>query len=279
VFGYVVADRTSLSEESIRRYQSCYCGLCHCIGQTYGTLQRAALNYDMTFLVLLLSSLYEPEERQGSQRCIAHPFSTHTYWISDATRYAAAINMALAYHNCMDDWHDERKAKAFMLAELFHRSADQVSKSYPKQWQAILDCLQTLHAIEYSNLQDPDAGANAFGNLMGILFVWKEDRWAPVLEQLGQALGRYIYLLDALTDLQEDVQTGAYNPFHDRYLQGLHAEHYLPVLKMLMGECTDALERLPLVQDLDLLRNILYAGVWTRFYQHINQSRKEGNHV
>ena len=279
MFGYVVADRSSITQEALTRYQSCYCGLCRCIGQTYGSLQRAALNYDMTFLVLLLSSLYEPDEQHGLQRCTAHPFSTHTYWTTEATQYAAAMNMALAYHNCIDDWHDERKAKAFLLAKLFQKSAVSVSAVYPRQWQAIETCMHTLREVEQQNLQDPDAGSNAVGRLMGILFSWKDDRWTPLLDQLGQALGRFIYLLDALLDLPEDAKTGSYNPFLDRYHQGLQLQDYLPVLKMMMGECTDALERLPLLQDLDLLRNILYAGVWTRLSQQKTTSHKEGNHV
>lgn len=279
MFGYVVAERSSMTQEALERYQSCYCGLCRCIGQTYGSLQRAALNYDMTFLVLLLSSLYEPEEQHGSLRCAAHPLSNHYYWSSEATQYAAAMNMALAYHNCMDDWHDERKTKAFLLAKLFQRSSISVSAEYPKQWQAIETCMQTLKELEQQNLQDPDLGANTFGRLMGILFAWKDDRWTPLLEQMGQSLGRFIYLLDALLDLPEDVKTGSYNPFLDRYRQGLTMQDYLPVLKMLMGECTDALERLPLLQDLDLLRNILYAGVWTKLPEQKTHSHKEGYHV
>ena len=94
MFGYVVAERSSLSETELLRYQSCYCGLCRCIGESYGSLQRAALNYDMTFLVLLLSSLYEPEEVQGQSRCIVHPAVPRAHWQSDVTAYAAAMNMA-----------------------------------------------------------------------------------------------------------------------------------------------------------------------------------------
>jgi len=277
MFGYVAADRSSISETELLRYQGCYCGLCRTIGQTYGTVQRAALNYDMTFLVLLHSSLYEPEEISGESRCIVHPVSPHSYWQTEASKYAAAMNMALAYHNCMDDWHDEKQLKALLQAGLFRGSTREISQTYPRQWNAILLCMEQLSAIEAANLQEPDTGANAFGQLMGELFVWKEDRWAPLLRQMGESLGRYIYLLDALLDLPGDVKNHAYNPFCSRYAEGLEPEDYLPVLKMLMGECTDAFERLPLLQDLDLLRNILYSGVWTRFFQ--SRSGKEEHHV
>lgn len=277
MFGYVVADRSTLTEEEILRYQSCYCGLCRVIGEQYGTLQRAALNYDMTFLVLLLSSLYEPQEYSNSRRCSVHPFRSRCHWNNETTAYAAAMNMALAYHNCMDDWHDERKLRSLTQAKLFARSKLEAEHQYPRQCSAIEQCIQTLSEIEAADIQEPDAGANAFGALMGQLFVWKDDRWSPLLRQLGENLGRFIYLADALNDLALDVKKGAYNPFRDRYVDGLDLQSYLPVLRILMGECTDAFERLPLLQDLGLLRNILYSGVWVRLNQR--HTGKEEHHV
>lgn len=279
MFGYVVAERSSLTEEALNRYRECYCGLCRSIGQQFGALQRAALNYDMTFLILLLSSLYEPEEQQHSCFCIMHPRKPCTSWQSEITQYAAAMNVALAYHNCMDDWHDDRKLNARLLAGLFRTGASVAQNQYPRQWQAMEQCMVRLSEIEAADLQEPDQGSAAFGDLMAELFVWKEDRWSPLLRQMGSCLGRYIYLLDALLDLPEDVSSNSYNPFRDRYQKGLNKTDYLPVLKMLMGECTNAMEQLPLVQDLALLRNILYAGVWTGYYRSNKQADKEEKHV
>lgn len=118
MFGFVLANRSLLTQEQLARYRSCYCGLCGEIGHTYGSLQRFALNYDMTFLVLLLSSLYEPEEAASSVRCVAHPWKPHAQWRNAFTAYAAAMNVALAYYQCMDDWEDEKS---------FYRDWKQVS--------------------------------------------------------------------------------------------------------------------------------------------------------
>ena len=90
---------------------------------------------------------------------------------------------------------------------------------------------------------------------------------------------QFIYLLDALLDLPKDIQSGAYNPFASRYADGLMAKDYLPVLQILMGECSEAMERLPLIQDLDLIRNILYSGIWTAYHRFETQSGKEETHV
>ena len=279
MFGYVVADAGSLSETALQRYRSCYCGLCRTIGEHHGTLQRAALTYDMTFLVLLLSSLYEPNETENNKRCLVHPLSQRTYHQSEVTVYAAAMNMALAYHNCMDDWHDDKAIKSAVLASVFRKSAHSVQNQYPRQWQAIETCIETLQQIEAENLQEPDRGAAAFGALMAEVLVWKEDRWAVLLRQLGNSLGQFIYLLDALLDLPKDIQSGAYNPFTSRQANGLTVKDYLPVLQILMGQCSEAMERLPLIRDLDLIRNILYSGIWTAYHRFETQSGKEENHV
>ena len=275
MFGYVIADRSKLSQEQLDRYQSCYCGLCHCIGERHGTLQRAALNYDMTFLVLLLSSLYEPEETTAQGRCLPHPIKRHTYWSSDATKYASDMNMALAYHNCMDDWHDDRKWKSLFLALMFRSGANRAKANHPRQWQAICTCMNKLNQLEQQSLQNPDSSANSFGELMAELFVWKEDRWAPILRQMGHALGRFIYLMDAIMDLEADIKHGTFNPLRSRAEEGLTKQNFQPILKLMIGDCTDAFERLPLLQDVDLMRNILYSGVWCRFYAKEHGHDKE----
>lgn len=276
MFGYVTADRTRLTQDQLYRYQACYCGLCSCIGAQYGNVPRLALNYDMAFLVLLQASLYEPEETTVLRRCAAHPLHPRTRMTSDATSYAAAMNMALAYHKCLDDWNDDRKLSALALSGVLRRSAEQVKDLYPRQWQAITTCMQTLKQLEQDNCQEPDDGANAFGTLMAELFVWKEDRWSGLLRQMGAALGRFIYLTDAVLDLPDDIRRDRYNPLSSRYQEDC-IEAYLPVLKLLLGECTEAFERLPLLQDLDLLRNILYSGVWTCL--RASKSGKEEHHV
>lgn len=278
MFGYVVADPTTLDEAQLQRYRGCYCGLCRSIGSNYGFLQRLALNYDMTFLVLLLSSLYEPEETEGCGRCVVHPIRPGSYRRSTVTDYAAAMNMALAYHNCIDDWHDDRSILSLAEAKVFRKSAEQAAAQYPRQWQAILRCMQQLSQLEQDNVQSPDEGANAFGDLMGELFVLTEDRWAPLLRQLGQSLGRFIYLMDAVLDLPADRKHNNYNPLQ-QLAEGKQKEDFRQILALHLGECTEAFERLPLVQDTALLRNILYSGVWTKYDRKDRVSGRRQNHV
>ena len=107
MFGYLVADTGTLSEEQFARYRSCYCGLCRSIRERHGQQAGLSLTYDMAFLVLLLSSLYEPEEREGEGTCMPHPVKARDYWQNEITAYAADLNTALAYLKCLDDWEDD----------------------------------------------------------------------------------------------------------------------------------------------------------------------------
>ena len=275
MFGYVVADFNALSEEHKERYRSCYCGLCRKIGEEYGTIQRLTLNYDLTFLALLLSSLYEANELSCRSRCLIHPKSARPYWQTEATSYAAAMNIALSYHKAKDDWNDEKNVAGFLLMSALQKDAMLVANQYPRQWNTICTCLKELSYLETKNCQEPDLCANLFGQLMGELFVWKNDNWEPILREMGEALGRYIYLMDAVLDLPEDIKQGRYNVLKSRTSPVHVVDDYYPLLTMMIGECCCAFEKLPIMQDLDILRNILYAGVWVRFH---NRKHKEQEH-
>ena len=109
MFGYVIANLEGLTQAQKDRYKGCYCGLCRVLKQRHGFSGRLTLTYDMTFLVLLLSALYEADEERGMEVCPAHPLRKHFYWQTRYTEYAADMNVVLAYNNCRDDWQDDIK--------------------------------------------------------------------------------------------------------------------------------------------------------------------------
>ena len=74
MFGYVIVNKGDLTFREFDVYHSYYCGLCRVLKENYGLTGQMSLNYDMTFLVLLLTSLYEPETTYDMKKCIAHPF-------------------------------------------------------------------------------------------------------------------------------------------------------------------------------------------------------------
>jgi hypothetical protein len=127
--------------------------------------------------------------------------------------------------------------------------------------------------MERSPDTSPDEAVNCFGRIMAELFVVEEDFWSNSLRSFGYHLGRFIYLMDATMDVEKDRKTGNYNPLNTL---GKKPEEMEIPLSMIIGEATGEFEKLPLVQDVHLLRNILYGGVWQQYYAR--RDRKEQSH-
>ena len=274
MFGYITIAAGALSTESQQRYRSMYCGLCHVLKERFGAVGQVTLSYDVTFLYLLLSSLYEPAEQSGSERCLPHPLHAHPYVVNELADYCCDMNIVLAYHKCMDDWQDDRSLAGRAEAALLQKGYEQALQKYPQKCRALENCLSELNRLEKSGQATPDALANLSGRMVGILYRYREDMWADTLEQMGQGLGRFIYLMDAYDDLPADIRRKRFNPLRDHRMRENYEGFIKESLTLLIGECTDAFETLPLVQDMDILRNILYAGCWMR-YEQLQQKRQK----
>ena len=261
MFGYVTANWKELTKEQQKRYGAVYCGICRCIRSQSSNLSRLGLSYDMAFLALLLMSLYEPEETSGSNACILHPIQKRPWVENEFVRYAADMNVALAYYNFADDWQDDRKLSAAAMMTFLGKQLPRIEEAYPRQCEAIRSCIHKLNRLEKEGCPNPDEPAGAFGVLMGEILVYREDLWAPHLRQLGMALGRFIYLLDAAVDYDRDAKKGKYNPYLAMGT-GKDWPRWEEYLILTMGRCTESYEMLPLVQDKPLLDNILYSGIW-----------------
>lgn len=274
MFGYVMVNWETLSQEERKRFRAYYCGLCRALGNRYGATGRLALSFDMTFLAALLSSLYEPETRQGRGRCMVHPNKPHDYLENPFVDYAADMTIALAYHKALDDWRDDKRLAGKSQARLLQTRYRRIQSLYPRQLEAIRQAMEQLGALEKENCQAIDPPANASGAMLGEIFVYKKDMWSDTLRQTGSALGRFIYLMDAYDDLEADIKKGRYNPLTAMSQRPGFEERIRDYLTLLLGEGAVAFEQLPLVEDLSILRNILYSGVWTK-YQAIQRKRAE----
>lgn len=274
MFGYLTAATGILTEEEQNRYKACYCGLCRRLRERHGHSASLTLTFDMTFLVLLISSLYELEETSGTDACAVHPIKARNYWFSEASDYAADMNLALAYHKCMDDWTDDKKPIALAEAKLLKSEYEKVCAQYPRQCEAMVKSIKNLREIELSGEAQADAAADTFGHLMAEALVYKEDRWSDTLREMGIALGRFIYIMDACMDLSNDLFKGRYNPFKEYYGLSDNEQRFRDILKMTLGDCLMCFDRLPLVQDVGIMQNILCCGLWAQFDRKYSEEKK-----
>ena len=272
MFGHVQANLADLSEEEKKRYRAAYCGLCHTLGKRHGFWTRLSLTYDLTFLSLLLSSLYEPEEICGSCRCVVHPCKKHCHVSSPCTEYAADMTIALMYYKCLDDWQDDKRLSAYLVAKYLKKKYERVKQLWSEQCNIIEQELTNIAKAESDPHASADDAANSFGRLMAGLFVYKKDMWQKSLQCLGYGLGRFIYFADAAIDYKRDKRKGSYNPLVKLEIL---PENLQPTLKLLMGEASQAFEFLPLVQDAHLMKNILYSGIWINYDRAMRKKRKK----
>jgi hypothetical protein len=280
MFGYVNINKPELKMKDFYKYKAYYCGLCRMLKKRYGQLGQMTLSYDMTFLIILLTSLYESETIHERKRCIIHPLKKHDFLRNEITGYVADMNIVLSYHHFRDDWNDEKSLPGLTGAGILKRAYKKIEKRYPRQCREINENLSMLAECEKNMENNIDTVARSFGQLMGSLFTYREDTWSDTLRKLGFFLGKFIYILDAYDDIEKDIKKGSYNPLKENYKMDTFTQDTERMLTMMMAECTKEFEKLPCLIDIDILRNILYEGVWTKF-DKINNKRKneEGQNV
>lgn len=266
MFGYVICNKSGLSEEELERYQNVYCGLCKALKTRFGQLERISLSYDMTFLAIFLTSLYEPQEQQKEFRCKLHPLHMKTAIENKYIDYAADMTVALAYFKCLDDWEDEKSQISRKYGDVLKKGYLGVKERYPRQCEMVEKSIRELSKVEKSLDSKPDDAVNCSGMMMSELFVYEEDFWSNSLRVFGYELGRFIYLMDASVDYKKDIKNGSYNPLVRMQKK---PEEMEDILSLAIGHATMEAEKLPLVQDIHLIRNILYGGVWQTYYAKV----------
>lgn len=265
MFGYVVAHKPELKMREFYKYKAYYCGLCKVLREKYGFSGQLTLTYDMTFLIILLTSLYEPVSDVEEKRCIVHPLEKQKMLTNEITEYAADMNVVLSYFHLKDDWQDEKSKKGYLGMKALSRAYRKLEEKYLDKCKRIRECLDTLQTCEIQGESDIDTVSRCFGDLMAELFVYKQDVWEETLRKVGFYLGKFIYIMDAYDDVVQDSKKHNYNVLISEFEKEEFDEYCKEMLNAILAECTNAFELLPCVEDAEILRNILYAGVWTRF--------------
>lgn len=266
MFGYIVINKAEMKFKDYDIYKSYYCGLCKRLKECYGRRGQMTLSYDMTFLIVLLTGLYEPDTQIDTVNCVAHPFEKHTARMNAYSDYAASMNLILTYYKCKDDWNDERKKKSYAIMQALKPKMKEISEQYPEKVSLVSSNLKKLSLLESENEQNIDLMAGLFGEIMAELFAYRHDEWEASLRKIGFFLGKFVYLMDAYEDIEKDMQTGNYNPFKQAFMENEHfAEDIRSLLTLMMAECSREFEKLPILLHTDILRNILYSGVWQKY--------------
>ena len=293
MFGYVTPLKAELKVKDFTRFRSYYCGLCLHIKSGAGNLPRMVLNYDMTFLAVLLDSLSTKEPDFELKRCIIHPKDKKPVVMNnDALQYAAAMNLTLYYHKIKDDIEDDNDIKSKVLEKVLYPYQKKINKSIDEVNDIIKTNLKNLREFENNkNFSSIDEICHPFSDIVGNILkaypkelINDSDELRNDLYSLGYTLGKWIYLVDAFDDLKKDMKDNKFNPINFLYNNTNKSyEELLPLIKERLEftilnccyNCKDTLERLPLKRNEDILKNVLELGMMDKYLSIINNTRED----
>ncbi|MGN1406268.1 MAG: DUF5685 family protein, partial [Erysipelotrichaceae bacterium] len=156
---------------------------------------------------------------------------------------------------------------------LLEKKMKEIEKKYPDKCHKIAEQLELSAQLEKADTDDIDAIAGASGHMLGTIFACRDDEWSRTLYETGFYLGKYIYLADAYEDIEKDIKKNNFNLFKDKVNKADFDSYIEDILSMMISSCASAFETLPIFEYREILRNILYSGIWTRY--EIIKKRKE----
>ncbi len=274
MFGYVVVNKPELKIKDFEEYRSYYCGLCKALNKQAGVKGQMSLSYDMTFLAILLTLLYEPQELEYQSRCIVHPLTKHRMKQNRMIDYVADMNLLLTGYKCKDDFADDKNVAKACYGTILRGIIDKIKKTYQRQSKRIEDSLTQLISLEKERDYDIDKLSGCFGYLLEEIFVVQHDEWEPYLRKIGFYLGKFVYIMDAYDDLEQDMKKGRFNPFVEIGKEPGFDEWIKQLLVLIAAEFAKEFEKLPIIEHVDILRNIIYSGIWTK-YEEVKKKRME----
>lgn len=289
MFGYIRPVQPQLRVCELEAYRAVYCGLCRQLGRSFGPLARLTLNYDFTFLSLVAMAVGEGDPSINPGRCMLNPLKK-TLICGENPQLAAAADLAVLVlaHKVKDDRQDEGLVKRAGAAAgwlALSRAYGQAAGRQPQAAAVLEEAMEEQAALEKAGCPSVDQAAEPTARSLGAMFetLSQDEGQRRVLARLGYLVGRYVYLIDALDDLEEDLERGGYNPFvlRDRLepgdregiarvRQGARGTLYLTI-----GEAGKTYNLLQVRRFGPILENIMFMGLKASVDQLLDWKCKE----
>lgn len=275
MFGYVKPCKPQMRVCEYEIYKAAYCGMCKQLGKQYGPFSRLTLSYDFTFLALLDISLSGGERQISPGRCLVNPLKkSPCFEPCDELNFSGGVAMMMFYYKVLDNFEDGsfRDKLLALLCRPFARHASQkAAENYPAVALIMYEMISQQRTLEQEQCDSVDRAceptAMALGGICTLLA--RGDGQRRVLERFGYLLGRYVYLSDALDDLEDDLEKHSYNPFllrekiiaPDPAQLAQIRENARGSLFLTIGELIKTYELLELHSFQPILDNIVHLGL------------------
>ena len=272
MFGYVRINKMDLTFREYENYKGYYCGLCKYLKENHGEISRLGLNYDITFSIVILTAIYKPKPSIFQERCVVSPFKKKKKIINEITEYAASMNVLLTYYKLEDNLLDDKGIKDIFAYNLYKNKLNLAHNKYPQKSKIIKEQMNLLNKLEQEKEYNIDKVSNTFGEIMGEIFAYKTDKYEEDLRKIGFNIGKYIYILDAYEDLEEDYKKGRYNPFIE-YINNKEElkQRVDRLVSMSLGLLSSSINNLNIQVNRGIIENIVYSGVYLRYKNILNK--------
>lgn len=268
MFGYVTPDNPYLFKKDEILYKAMYCGLCKSIGNACGQRARTALTYDMTFISALVHNIRGEDVEIKKKRCVAHWFRPRPVASSDETfKKIACVNTVLAYLKLCDDKADGDKRG--ILRHFYKRGVKRAKSAYPEIYQTLSEYTDGQKQVEEGGCASVDMAAEPTAAMMKNLSEFLLGEYSTdYTRRLFYAVGKWVYVLDALDDYDKDVKKGAYNVLYNVYKKDCKAEAVKAgerelkfIFDMLFAEMRECVANISFKFNHDLTDNIILRGI------------------
>ena len=285
MFGYVTPYKSELKIREYNIFRAHYCGLCKTMGREHNQLVRMGLNYDLSFLSILLSSLEREKDNINLEKCISHPIRKRMVIEQNKSlKYTSSISIILIYFKLLDDWNDDRSFKALIANIPFNIAIKKAKGENRDKFYCIKEHLSKLSQLEKDNCSEIDQVADVFGKIMEEIsspeFV-RDEKSKRILKCLGYYLGRWIYITDAFDDIKDDIEKRAYNPLllQFKYQGGEDIDLFIEKtrksielsLTFTLENISKSFELLDILKNREILENIIYLGMRNKMEMVLNK--------
>ena len=291
MFGYVKAFKPYMRMYEYEAYRGVYCGACKELSKRYGFVTRLPLSYDIAFLGLMELSLRDKRIKTCRRRCPLHPVTkTVCLTSNDGLELTCAASVILTYHKLKDDMSDKgalKKLAALALLPFFRRANKKASNLYPELSKRVSKAMKQQAEIEKLRTDSIDRASHPTGEMMSAVFSQLSDcpEQKAELERLGYLLGRFVYICDAIDDLEEDLSSGGYNILAELFCKNGFDDstrekivsYCTSSVMLTLGSLAESYVRLQPLRYKDIIDNIIYLGLKSS-YKAAVPKRKDKKH-
>ena len=276
MFGYVRIGKPELKVREYEMYKAVYCSLCKALGKHYGIISRLTLSYDFTFLALLNMSLKEGCTHIERKCCVFNPLKRCNYCKDDGSMdMPSAVAMIMLYYKICDNIADEKGFKKLgycLLKPIFSRAHKKAERKYPLAEKFVAEYIEEQSTLENQGCAELDRAADPTAKALAKIFTLcsNNEKEKIILDRLGYCMGRYIYILDAACDFEEDMKKNKYNVLKKdcENTEDVRAK-VKPQLYFCINEAAKAFELLDLKKNKGILGNIVYVGLEDTFKKEL----------